>query len=174
MPAMRIASSFCVRACGVATIVLASMTSVQAGSSSGSLQVTATVLSACVVTGGTLPFGSLDPVTTSGAVNASTTLSVQCSNSTAYTVALDAGLNAGGTANFSSRRLSNGSGTIDYQLYRDSARSIVWGDGTASSSTVTGTGNGSAQSLTVYGRIPALGTAAPGAYTDTVTILVTF
>lgn len=156
------------------SLALASVGPVEAGSASGSLQVTATVLSACAVTGATLPFGNLDPVTTSGAVNASATLSVHCTNTTAYAVALDAGLNAGGAANFSARRLSNGSSTLDYQLYRDAARSIVWGDGSAATSTVQGTGNGSAQTLTVYGRIPALGSAAPGAYTDTVTIVVTF
>ena len=162
------------RAGCLAVIAVASMAPAHAGSASGSLQVTATVLSACAVTGGVLPFGSVDPVTAPGAVNASATLSVQCTNTTPYTVALDAGLNAGGAANFSARRLSNGTSTLGYQLYSDSARSIVWGDGTASSATVQGTGSGSAQTLTVYGRIPALGGAAPGAYTDTVTILVTF
>ena len=37
-----------------------------------------------------------------------------------------------------------------------------------------GTGNGSAQTLTVYGQIAAQTTPAPGAYADTVNVTVTF
>jgi spore coat protein U-like protein len=86
--------------------------------------------------------------------------------------------------NFSAtRRMQQGaSGNfIGYGIYTDSARTNLWT--TASSSTTCtaanscflGTGNGSAQSITVYGRVPALGTGpAPGVYTDTVTMTVTY
>jgi spore coat protein U-like protein len=40
--------------------------------------------------------------------------------------------------------------------------------------TVAGTGNGSAQTLSVYGRIAPQTTPAPGAYADTVNVTVTF
>ena len=39
---------------------------------------------------------------------------------------------------------------------------------------VAGTGNGNAQTLTVYGHIAAQTTPAPGAYADTVNVTVTF
>ncbi|HEY2977511.1 MAG TPA: spore coat protein U domain-containing protein, partial [Burkholderiaceae bacterium] len=40
---------------------------------------------------------------------------------------------------------------------------------------VTGTGNGSPQPHTVYGRVPAQATTpAPGTYTTTITVTVTY
>ena len=51
--------------------------------------------------------------------------------------------------------------------------STVWGNGTASS-THSGTGTGSTQSLTIYGRLPSLANVIPGSYTDTVTVTVTY
>jgi len=45
---------------------------------------------------------------------------------------------------------------------------------TVSTDTVAATGNGASQSYTVYGRVPAQTTPAPGTYTDTVTVTVTY
>ena len=39
---------------------------------------------------------------------------------------------------------------------------------------VSGTGNGSAQAITVYGQIPAAQYVTPGSYTDTITVSVTY
>jgi spore coat protein U-like protein len=141
----------------------------------GSFQVTATILSSCNVTGTTLNFGSnIDPISASVPLDSSSTLSVTCSNTTPYSVALNAGTNAGGSTNFSSRSIKNGTHTLGYQLYTDSGRSSVWGDGTSSTNTAPGTGSGSAQSINIYGRLPSLSGAVPGAYTDTVTVTITY
>ncbi len=146
-----------------------------AATSSGSFQVNATVVSSCTVSGSLLNFGSaLDPLSAAVPVDASSTLTVQCTNTTPYAVALNAGVNAGGATNFSSRAIKNGSNTLAYQLYTDSGRSTVWGDGTASSSTSNGTGTGSTQTLTIYGRLPTLANSVPGTYSDTVTVTITY
>ncbi|MBI3348111.1 MAG: spore coat protein U domain-containing protein [Burkholderiales bacterium] len=147
----------------------------QAGSAGNTFQVTATVTSACTVSGTTLNFGSsIDPLATATPLDATSTLSVQCTNTTPYTVALSAGANAGGASNFASRTMKSGSNTLGYQLYLDSGRASVWGDGTSSSSTLGGTGTGSAQTLTIYGRLPSLANVVPGSYTDTVTVTVSY
>jgi len=147
----------------------------QAGTASNSFQVTATVNSSCSVSGTSLNFGaSIDPLATATPLDATSTLSVVCTNTTPYTVALNAGVNAGGASNFSTRKMKSGSNTLGYQLYLDSGRSSVWGDGTASSSTSAGTGTGSAQTLTIYGRLPSLANVVPGSYTDTVTVTVSY
>jgi spore coat protein U-like protein len=39
---------------------------------------------------------------------------------------------------------------------------------------VSGTGIGSSQNYTVYGRVQAQTTPAPGTYTDTITVTVTY
>lgn len=145
-----------------------------AGTAGNTFQVTATVISACTVSGTTLNFGnSIDPLATATPLDSSSTLSVQCTNTTPYTVSLNAGSNAGGASNFGSRTMKAGSHTLGYQLYLDSGRSTVWGDGTGSS-TVAGTGTGSTQSLTIYGRLPSLAGVVPGSYTDTVTVTVSY
>jgi spore coat protein U-like protein len=49
----------------------------------------------------------------------------------------------------------------------------VWGI-TIGTDTVSATGNGAAQTHTVYGRVPAQTTPAPATYSDTVTVTVTY
>jgi spore coat protein U-like protein len=39
---------------------------------------------------------------------------------------------------------------------------------------VSGTGSGAQQTLSLYGRVPAQRTPAPGDYKDTVTVTLTF
>ncbi len=148
---------------------------VVAATAGTSFQVTATVVSACSVSGTTLHFGAaLDPVLTPQPVDASSTLTVRCTNTTPYTVALDAGSNAGGATAFGNRSMTNGSELLGYQLYLNPGRTTVWGDGTGGSSTQAGTGSGSDQTLTVHGRLPILSGAVPGSYADTVTVTITY
>lgn len=139
------------------------------------VQANTTVTSACTVSGTTLNFGNaIDPVAGAAQVDASSILTVQCTNTTNYTVALNAGTNAGGASNFSQRRLKSTAGNLlGYQLYLNNSRTTVWGDGTASS-TYSGTGTGLAQDLTIYGRLPSLASAVPGTYTDTVTVTISY
>ena len=146
-----------------------------AGTATGSFSVSATVISACTVSGSALSFGTtVNPLSTAVPLYAQSQLSVQCTNTTPYAVALNAGTNAGGASNFSARAMKNGSNSIGYQLYSDTGHSTVWGDGTNSSSTVSGTGSGSTQTLNIYGSVPSLAGAVPGSYTDTVTVTVSY
>lgn len=145
-----------------------------AASATGNFQVSATVVSACSVSATTLNFGSaIDPTAAALPLDASTTMTVLCTATTPYSVALNAGANAGGASNFTARQIKNGTHTLGYQLYLDGTRATVWGDGTASS-TLPGVGIGSNQTLTIYGRLPSLTGAAPGTYTDTVTVTISY
>jgi spore coat protein U-like protein len=58
-------------------------------------------------------------------------------------------------------------------LYSDSGRTTNWGN-TVGTDTVSGTGTGSAQSLTAYGRIPSQPTPAPATYSDTIVVTLTY
>ncbi|MCF7749901.1 spore coat U domain-containing protein [Bacillus subtilis subsp. subtilis] len=104
-------------------------------------------------------------------------IGLTCINRTPYTVGLDNGQHLLGTL---TRRMQNtatgGSGYfIPYELYRDSARSLRWGN-TINVDTVAGTGTGAAQTLTVYGRAPPTSGSLPaeGAYKDVVTVTITY
>jgi spore coat protein U-like protein len=132
--------------------------------------VSATVIKNCLVTASPLNFGSSVGLLTS-VVNATTTLGMQCTYGTAYNVGLDAGLNGGGSIN--ARKMMLGANSIAYQLYQDSARTTVWGN-TIGTNTVSGTGNGNTQSVTVYGSVPAQTTPPAGTYSDTIMVTVMY
>ena len=129
---------------------------------------------ACTVSANLLAFGVYPPF--SGTPTDSTgEVRVQCSSGFTglYTIALNAGLNSGGS--FANRQMASGANRLSYQLYRDAARTSVWGDGTGGTSTVsTLCTNNCNDRVTVYGRVPALQHVAPGAYVDTVTVTVTY
>jgi spore coat protein U-like protein len=67
----------------------------------------------------------------------------------------------------------NGTNTVGYQLYRDTGRTQVWGT-TIGTDTVAGTGNGTSQAITVYGRVPPQTTPPAATYNDTVNVTVTY
>jgi hypothetical protein len=81
-----------------------------------------------------------------------------------------------GRGAFATRTLLSGSDTLNFNLYRDAAYSQVWGDGTASTYTVAGTGSGllTANTLTVYGQVPISQDKPVGTYTSTITVTVTY
>jgi spore coat protein U-like protein len=130
---------------------------------------TATILSSCNVSATNLNFGTASVLTAN--VDATSTLSVQCSNALPYTVALNGGNS--GAVNPTLRKMANGPAQITYGLYRDAARSLPWGS-TAGTNTASGTGNGLVQALTVFGRVPAQTTPAPGLYQDTIVVTLTY
>ncbi len=140
----------------------------QAATASTTFSVTATMMANCTISATNLAFGSY----TGALTNATSTISVTCTKSTTYNVGLDAGTSTGATV--TTRKMTGPAGaTLAYALYQDSAHTINWGN-TVSTDTVSGTGNGSAQTLTVYGEVPAGQSVTPGAYTDTITATITY
>ena len=134
--------------------------------------VQAVINASCNVAATTLNFGTYDP-TSGTALSGSSTVNVFCTSGTPYTAALSVGTGGG---SFTTRTVASGGNTLNYNLYRDSARSQVWGDGTGSTFTVSGTGSGvlTANPLTVYGQMPTAQDQPPGTYTSTITVTVTF
>lgn len=155
--------------CGVAVLAVPAVGI--AATTSTTFNVTANVVATCSVTATDLAFGNYDAASGTP-TDASSTVNVTCTNNHGYTVALDAGTGSGATV--AVRRMTNGANTLDYSMYTDAGRTTVWGDGTLSTSTQAGTGNGAAQALTVYGRIPVGQYVTAGAYSDVVTATVTY
>ena len=141
-----------------------------AGTATGTLSVSMTIQASCTLSSSSaVAFGTSGVLASN--VDATGSLSVQCTNTTPYTVALDQGAGSGATT--STRKMTGSGATVSYNLYRDSARTQNWGNATGTD-TVAGTGNGAAQTLTVYGRVPAQSTPAPGSYSDTVNVTITY
>ena len=153
----------------VASCLLASVPS-HAATTTSTFTVQITVTSSCVINSAAmLNFGSQGVITAN--VDQTTTLSVQCTNTTPYNIGLDVGTGSGATV--AARKMTGGGATITYSLYSNAARTTVWGN-TVGTNTVAATGTGAAQSYTVYGRVPAQTTPAPASYTDTITVTVTY
>lgn len=130
---------------------------------------TAVVASNCLVSATGINFGSAG--TLAANVDSTGTLSVQCTSTVPYIVALNGG-NAAAT-DPTQRKMSKGAERITYGLYRDVARTLAWGS-TGGVNTAAGTGTGLAQSLTVHGRIPPQTTPSTGVYSDTIVVTVTY
>jgi spore coat protein U-like protein len=142
----------------------------EAAVATGTFTSTITVQASCqVASTNTLDFGTQNLLSANVDVQANFT--VQCTNTTPYNIGLNAGSTAGGTV--ATRLMTSGAATIAYTMYSDAARTVNWGN-TLVTDTVSGTGNGSAQVLTVYGRVPAQATPAPASYNDTVTVTINY
>ena len=144
----------------------------EAATASNTFTVQAVINSSCNVSATTLNFGTYDP-TSATALNGTSTLSVFCTAGTPYTSALNVGSGGG---SFVTRTIANGGNLLNYNLFRDAAHSQVWGDGSGSTFTVSGTGSGllTANNLTVYGEIPVAQDKPPGTYTSTITVTVAY
>ena len=79
-----------------------------------------------------------------------------------------------GSGTHAQRVMSSGAHTLNYNLYTEADRGIVWGDTTSGTARVSGTGVGVSVNHAVYGRIPALQNVHAGSYSDIVTLELTF
>jgi spore coat protein U-like protein len=141
-----------------------------AGTATTTLSVSLTINAGCNVSSSPIAFPAQSVL--ASAVNQTGSVIVTCTNTTPYNVGLDKGAGSGATV--SNRRMTGpSSATVGYGLYQDSGHATNWGN-TVGTDTIAGTGNGSAQTLTVYGQIGAQATPQPGAYADTVNVTVTF
>ncbi len=122
----------------------------------------------CNVTSSGMSFGSYD-VFAINHTDSVGTLTVNCSVETPYTLKLD----PNSSGNFSERKMSNSTDFLTYNLYSDVARTLVWGDGTNSSVTISGQ-TGTTEQHPFYGRIPAKQNVSVGDYSDIITVTIVF
>ena len=109
-------------------------------------------------------------------IDQTATLTLTCLKNTAYRISLDNGQNNPAATSTRRMRTTIGSNNyyLAYELYRDAARSLRWGN-TLNVDTASGTGNGSAQQLTIHGRVPPVSGQPPaGTYSDLVQVTITY
>jgi len=85
-------------------------------------------------------------------------------------------LDKGGAPSFTPRQMRKGTETLDYNLYQDSTRTTIWGDGTGGSQTFIQPAPplNTNIDVTVYGRVPAGQDVSSGSYSATVTATIFF
>lgn len=129
----------------------------------------------------TLAFGNYDPAAatpkdnTSTVTVAGTVTGVGILVTLSFTISLD----AGSAGNIASRQMVGpvGATPLGYNLYTTNARSTVWGLNSVSdsySAVAAIGGTTTPRPHTVYGRIPAGQYVAPGPYSSTITVTVTY
>lgn len=157
-----------------AAVMLAAMTAAGPANAvqiSANMNVKITITNQCKVSTPTsMDFGSYGVLDT--AVDTTASFSVTCTTSQGYTVGFGAGNGSG--ASTTTRKMTLGANTVDYQLFKNTARLPADNWGIAGGELVAATGNGTAQTYTVYGRVPAQSTPPAGDYTDTVAVTVTY
>jgi spore coat protein U-like protein len=175
----RVGRSGTIRLIGLLAILwLCAGPGAQAGTATGTLPVSMTITASCTIGATAMAFNAqLGAGLVTTAATASGSISVTCTNQAPYAIGLDNGLNYSTTR----RMVFGGTNYLPYGLYTNAGLTIPWSTATGSatcttsSNCYTGTGNGAAQSITVYGQVPTVSTApVPGAYTDTVNITIYF
>jgi spore coat protein U-like protein len=132
-----------------------------------------TAQAACSLTSTSIAFGNYDifsaaPLDTLGQVI------FRCGNND-HDVSIS--LDRGGAPTFNPRRMLNGGNTLNYNLYLDAARTVIWGDGSAGTQNFfvhNPQANNRDISVPIYGRIPAGQEASVGNYSNTLTATINF
>ena len=130
-----------------------------------------TAMAACTISTTPVSFGTYN-VFSSTPLDSTGSVTFNCDNRANITITL----NNGGATTFNPRRMLKGSEALNYNLYRDAARTSIWGDGTGGTQVYSDprTPRNQNVTLTVYGRIPAGQDVSVGTYTNTVTATINF
>jgi spore coat protein U-like protein len=135
----------------------------------------------CTASAGGIAFGIYNPL--SALASASTgTLKVTCNGSGtgSANVTVNVTLSSGLSGSYATRKMFSGANALDYNIYWSTAYNQIVGDGTGGSFAgsagpfVVAAGGSNFATGTFYGRIPAAQDAAPGAYSDIITVTVTY
>ncbi|WIG97426.1 fruiting body spore coat protein U [Myxococcus sp. SDU36] len=167
-----------------AAAALVAFSSAEAATATTNLSVTASVGGACSIGavggGGTLNFGTYDPIIVNSALGVDLlgtgALSVQCTLLGTAVITLGQGLypSAGSTDAAPLRRMRNTASAdyLAYRLHQDVTRLIVWGNTAGTGLPFLGTGMPVA--VLVYGTVPRGQNVPSGTYNDTVVATITF
>ena len=123
---------------------------------------------ACTINITSVNFGSYD-VFSNAASDSIGNIDMNCPSRVGYTIGLSAG-----NGSYEQRGMSNGTHTLNYNLYTAANREFVWEDATTSGATVSGSGTGMNINHVVYGRIPPRQNVRAGSYSDTVNLIINF
>lgn len=125
----------------------------------------------CTVRATQVKFGNYDPLSVAP-LNRTSHITVNCRGAGSFVAALS----TGDSGSYNPRYMLSltTADQLDYNLYTDAARTIVWGDGSGGSQTVSQPFNNNRVRVNVYAQIPAQQDITPGTYSDTIDVVVTF
>ena len=139
-----------------------------------SMQVTTQVLMSCTVDAPTLDFLTYDP-TVGTDTNGTSTITSACTGGGSATITMNGGSAEvfGSTVAVPLRQMTHVDNTkLNYQLYKENARTTVWGNDEASGVSFTAVAGNNTE--TVYGSITAGQAASFGSFYDFVQVTLTY
>lgn len=180
-------SQYCVAATLLISTLSILTTNAATSPVSMAFTVNATVQAGCSLGGGSTDstsFGTLNFGNLSSLVNATNAISglnagtivIQCNGKPNVTLALNSGANMTGSIS-SGRRLRNSQTGeyLLYQIYQNSSRTLIWGDGSNGGAPQIVATNGTLQQVILYAQLFATSTQpTAGTYTDTLLVTVTY
>jgi spore coat protein U-like protein len=135
----------------------------------------------CTISATGPAFGVYNPLNAVAlTANGSVTATCTWTGGGATTFNLVSSYSTGNSGSFATRYMLSGVNRLNYNIYYDAAYTQIRGDGTGGSQTggATLTVSNAARTATatgvIYGRIPALQNPAPGSYSDTITVTITY
>jgi spore coat protein U-like protein len=149
------------------------------GSQTSTVLVTASIPPSCTIGTAAIAFAAYDPVNANATVPDDQTgdIIIRCTKgASGITVGLGNGANNLGAQ----RRMANSADpttTVDYEVYKETGRTTVWGpgDGGSARSGPDLSGTGTNVTVTMYGRIPPHQLqATAGTYNDTLVSTILF
>jgi spore coat protein U-like protein len=154
---------------GLLALGLASTSAFANNSSTGTLTVNASVVTACSITGGTLSFGTY----TGPEIDQSFGFTVTCTSMGPYSIGLSAGSGKSATTSTRSMTGTAHSASLNYALFLDSAHGTNWDD-IGGTHMYSGTGSGSSQTVTVYGVLASGQNLVTDSYSDTIIATISY
>jgi spore coat protein U-like protein len=154
-----------------AVMVLASAPDAYA-QTTANLNVSANVANKCSIATTPLAFGAYDPVADNLVIplDRTGTVIIRCTKGATANIGLDLGDNPlAGT-----RRMTDGTNLLTYQIYSDANHTQVWGNAAPAWFTAPPAPSAAARSFFVYGRVFAAQDVPSGNYADIVEATVNF
>ena len=145
--------------------------SIAAATKTADLSVNANVVNNCTISTGALAFGAYDPVTTNASADltANGHVYVACTKGASATI----DLGNGGAADANSRKLTSGTDTLSYQLYRSDG-TTAWSAGSGTGGVTYNSTTKTQSDLAVLGKVAGGQDVPAGAYTNTIVATVNF
>ena len=126
----------------------------------------------CTISATSVNFGNYN-VFNGTALDSTGSITYQC-NATAANITIS--LSKGASSSYNPRLMSKGAEVLSYNLYRNAARTNIWGDGTSGTAVYSRANppNNSNVNLVIYGRVPAGQDVSAGTFSDTVSATINF
>jgi spore coat protein U-like protein len=128
---------------------------------------------ACSVATTSVNFGSYN-VLSASPLDSTGSITVNCTSNSNVVIAIGPSPNSGGF-NPRKMKLTTGSELLQYNLYTNSNRTLIWGNGANNTNTVNLIARKNRPvNRTVYGRVPPLQDVVAGAYNETLVVTITW